>query len=146
MLGKHENNINSFIITGIATLNLQTDIWKVIVNWKCWRNIYCANIFWESVFIIKFLTSAGLDWSCLLLEKKQAFVSGWKMRRCSYIFDKSYHIIKLNQKFSFGLLIAVVVAGNLESKKLQSYQAMDSSFNGTICFSFGDITLIKRLD
>lgn len=107
--------------------------------------LLCKHILRVSIYYKIF----DFSWVGLVLPdfgKKQAFVSGWKMRRCSYIFDKSYHIIKLNQKFSFGLLIAVVVAGNLESKKRQSYQATDSSFNGTICFSFGDITLIKRLD
>lgn len=64
------------------------------------------------------------------------------------MFGKSYHRIKQSQKISFGLLIAVAVAGNFASKTLQSYQIIniDSSLNGTICFSFGDIIVIMHFD
>lgn len=62
------------------------------------------------------------------------------------MFGRSYHRIKRSQKISFGLLIAV--AGNFASKTLQSYQIIkvDSSLNETICFSFGDIIVIKHFD
>lgn len=64
------------------------------------------------------------------------------------MFGKSYHRIKRSQKISLGLFIAIAVAGIFGSKMLQSYQILniDSSLHGTICFSFGDIIVIKHFD
>lgn len=64
------------------------------------------------------------------------------------MLGKSYHSIKKSQKISFGLLIAVAIAWNFAGKTLQSCQIIniDSSLNRTICFSFGNITVIKHFD
>lgn len=139
MLEKYEENINFFLTDGKIACNLQRsdNLHKVLEEY-----LFCKPIL-KSEFITKYVPSEGRKTS-LDFGKPQDFVSGWETQGglVKYFVKVIMESKKVKKKNSFGILTAVVFAGNVACKTLQSYQIIniDSGLNGTICFSFGDIT------